>query len=39
MIRFETINEAGEKLASIIEKENLRFDGEAVVFIGALGTA
>ncbi len=37
MIRFETINEAGEKLASIIEKENLRFDGEAVVFIGALG--
>ena len=37
MIRFETINEAGEKLASIIEKEKLRFDGEAVVFIGALG--
>ena len=37
MIRFETINEAGEKLASIIEKESLRFDGEAVVFIGALG--
>lgn len=31
MIKFETINEAGEKLASIIEKENLRFDGEAVV--------
>lgn len=37
MIRFETINEAGERLADIIRKEELKFDGEAIVFIGALG--
>lgn len=37
MIRFETINEAGRLLAQRIESEHLLFDGEAIVFIGALG--
>lgn len=37
MIGFETINEAGKRLADTIKKENLKFDGEAIVFIGALG--
>ena len=37
MIKFETINEAGNRLAELIRKENLDFKGEAIVFIGALG--
>lgn len=37
MIKFETVNEAGSRLAHLIEKENLSFNGEAIVFIGALG--
>lgn len=37
MIRFETINEAGKALAQRIENEHLPFEGEAIVFIGALG--
>lgn len=37
MIRYETINEAGKLLADRIENEHLHFDGEAIVFIGALG--
>ena len=37
MIKIETINEAGKQLAETIRQENLLFDGEAIVFIGALG--
>lgn len=37
MIRFETINEAGKVLAERIEGDHIPFDGEAIVFIGALG--
>jgi len=37
MIKFEYINETGQKLAETIEKEDILFDGEAIVFIGALG--
>lgn len=37
MIRFETINEAGKRLAQRIENEHLCFEGDAIVFIGALG--
>ena len=37
MIKFETINEAGRQLAETIRQEDLLFDGEAIVFIGALG--
>jgi len=37
MIRFETINEAGRRLAQLIEREEIPFEGEAVVFVGALG--
>ncbi len=37
MIRYETINEAGEKLADKIRQEEPQFDGKAIVFIGALG--
>ncbi|MCR4922082.1 MAG: precorrin-4 C(11)-methyltransferase [Bacteroidaceae bacterium] len=37
MIRIETINDAGKRLAALIEREQIPFDGEAVVFIGALG--
>lgn len=37
MITFETINEAGRKLAQTIEKEAIPFEGEAIVFVGALG--
>ena len=37
MIKIETINEAGKQLAGTIRQENLLFDGEAIVFIGALG--
>ena len=37
MIKFEFVNETGEQLAKTIEAESLDFDGEAIVFIGALG--
>ena len=37
MIRFVTINEEGRHLANIIERESIPFEGEAIVFIGALG--
>ena len=37
MIRFETINDAGRRLAQLIEQEQIPFEGEAVVFVGALG--
>ena len=37
MIRFETINETGEQLAEMFGRENIPFEGEAIVFIGALG--
>ena len=37
MITYETINEAGKKLADRIKKEEPKFDGEAIVFIGAMG--
>ena len=37
MIRFVTVNEEGRHLANIIERESIRFEGEAIVFIGALG--
>lgn len=37
MIRIETINEAGKTLARTIENLHIPFDGEAIVFIGALG--
>lgn len=37
MIRFETINEAGKALAQRIEEARIGFDGEALVFVGALG--
>ncbi|MCR5140740.1 MAG: precorrin-4 C(11)-methyltransferase [Bacteroidaceae bacterium] len=37
MIRFETINEAGGRLAEMLGRENIPFEGEAIVFIGALG--
>ncbi len=37
MITYETINEAGKRLADRIKKEEPKFDGEAIVFIGAMG--
>lgn len=37
MITIETINEAGKRLAAVIESELHDYEGEAVVFIGALG--
>ena len=37
MIKIEYVNDAGKKLAKIIERERLDFDGDALVFIGALG--
>lgn len=37
MIRFETINEAGSRLAEKIRKAGVETEGEAIVFIGALG--
>lgn len=37
MIRFVTVNEEGRHLAGIIERESIPFEGEAIVFIGALG--
>ena len=37
MIRIETINIAGKQIAELIEREQIPFEGEAVVFVGALG--
>lgn len=37
MIRYKTINETGEKLADRIRREEPQFEGEAIVFVGALG--
>lgn len=37
MIRIETINEAGGRIAEMLGRENIPFKGEAIVFIGALG--
>ena len=37
MIKFEFVNETGELLAKTIEVEGIDFEGEAIVFIGALG--
>ena len=37
MIHFETINEAGRQLADTLNRETLSYEGEALVFIGALG--
>ncbi len=37
MIHFETINEAGDRLVERIKREGLRVEGEAIVFVGALG--
>ncbi len=37
MIIYETINEAGERLADRIRKDEPQVDGEAIVFIGAMG--
>jgi len=37
MIRFEFVNPAGQALAATIEKEQIPFEGEAIVFVGALG--
>ena len=37
MIRIETVNEAGRRLADVLQREDIPFGGEAVVFIGALG--
>ena len=37
MIRIETINESGRKIATTIKREQLNFQGEAIIYIGALG--
>lgn len=37
MIRYETINEAGSRLAEKIRQTGMEADGEAIVFVGALG--
>lgn len=37
MIRFETINEAGKELAGRIAQAHIPFEGDAIVFVGALG--
>lgn len=37
MIRYETINEAGARLAEKIRQKGIEADGEAIVFVGALG--
>lgn len=37
MIQYEYINEAGKELLSKIENANIQFDGDAIVFAGALG--
>ncbi len=37
MIHFEYVNDTGKRIADIIRKENLPFEGEAIVFVGAMG--
>lgn len=37
MIQYEYINDAGKELLSKIEKANIQFDGDAIIFAGALG--
>lgn len=37
MIIYKTINEAGNRLVKRLKAANLQFDGEAIVFVGALG--
>lgn len=37
MIIFKTINKQGEELVKRLKETNLQFDGEAIVFVGALG--
>lgn len=36
-LKFVTINEAGRRLADVLQREDIPFEGEAIVFIGALG--
>lgn len=37
MIQYKYINEQGKRIADILEKKNIQHDGEAIVFVGALG--
>ncbi|MEE1177803.1 MAG: hypothetical protein U0K71_12430, partial [Paludibacteraceae bacterium] len=37
MIHFEYVNEQGKKIADLIENKNIQHDGDAIVFVGALG--
>lgn len=37
MITYETVNETGKKLAEKIKRNKPHFEGEAIVFIGAMG--
>lgn len=37
MIHYKYINEQGKRIADILKKENIQHDGEAIVFVGALG--
>lgn len=37
MIYYKYINEQGKRIADILQKEQINHDGEAIVFIGALG--
>ena len=37
MITYETVNETGKKLAARIKEDEPPFEGEAIVFIGAMG--
>lgn len=37
MIHYEYVNEQGRRIAERLEQENLTHDGEAIVFVGALG--
>lgn len=37
MIRYESINEAGHRLVERLQSLDLTFDGDAIVFVGALG--
>ena len=36
-LKIVTINEAGRRLADVLQREDIPFEGEAIVFIGALG--
>ena len=37
MLHFHYVNDAGKRIAAAIEQEQIPFDGEAIIFIGALG--